>query len=74
MQVTFTDQGPGIADVELAMTDGHADARGLGIGIERLEATRQRICDRIGAWQRHDGAHCEVEVIGEATDRQVCVP
>lgn len=33
VQVTFTDQGPGIADVELAMTDGYTTRGGLGLGL-----------------------------------------
>ncbi|HET9395300.1 MAG TPA: anti-sigma regulatory factor [Nitrospiraceae bacterium] len=33
VQVTFTDQGPGIADVELAMTDGYTTGGGLGLGL-----------------------------------------
>ena len=32
VQVTFTDQG-GIADVELAMTDGYTTRGGLGLGL-----------------------------------------
>ena len=33
VQVTFTDQGPGIADVELAMTDGYTTRGGWGLGL-----------------------------------------
>ena len=33
VQVTFTDQGPGIADLELAMTDGYTTRGGLGLGL-----------------------------------------
>ena len=33
VQVTFTDQGPGIADIELAMTDGYTTRGGLGLGL-----------------------------------------
>ena len=33
VQVTFTDQGPGISDVELAMTDGYTTRGGLGLGL-----------------------------------------
>ena len=33
VQVTFTDQGPGIPDVELAMTDGYTTNGGLGLGL-----------------------------------------
>lgn len=33
VKVTFTDQGPGIADLELAMTDGYTTRGGLGLGL-----------------------------------------
>jgi serine/threonine-protein kinase RsbT len=33
LQVTFEDQGPGIADVELAMKDGYTTGSGLGLGL-----------------------------------------
>jgi serine/threonine-protein kinase RsbT len=33
IRVGFTDQGPGIADVELALTDGWSSGDGLGLGL-----------------------------------------
>src|SRR5262249_43427205 len=33
IRLTFCDQGPGIADVELAMKDGWTTGRGLGMGL-----------------------------------------
>lgn len=33
VQLTFSDQGPGIADVELAMKDGYTSGNGLGLGL-----------------------------------------
>ena len=33
LRLTFADQGPGIADVELAMKDGFSTAGGLGLGL-----------------------------------------
>ena len=33
LRVTFTDQGPGIPEVALAMTDGYTSGGGLGIGL-----------------------------------------
>lgn len=33
MQVTVSDQGPGIADIELAMQDGYSTAHTLGAGL-----------------------------------------
>ena len=33
LRLTFEDQGPGIADVALAMTDGYTTGSGLGLGL-----------------------------------------
>ena len=33
IQATFSDSGPGIADVELALTDGWTSGTGLGLGL-----------------------------------------
>src|SRR5262249_453235 len=33
LQLTFTDQGPGILDIELAMKDGYTTGGGLGLGL-----------------------------------------
>jgi len=33
VRVTFTDQGPGIADLDQAMKDGFSTAGGLGLGL-----------------------------------------
>jgi serine/threonine-protein kinase RsbT len=33
VQLTFSDQGPGIADISLALTDGHTTGGGLGLGL-----------------------------------------
>ncbi len=33
LKLTFEDQGPGIADVELAMKDGFTTGTGLGLGL-----------------------------------------
>ena len=33
LKLTFEDQGPGIADLELAMKDGYTTGGGLGIGL-----------------------------------------
>ena len=33
VRLTFTDQGPGIADMKLAMTDGYTSGQGLGLGL-----------------------------------------
>ncbi len=33
IRLTFEDKGPGIADIELALTDGFTSAKGLGMGL-----------------------------------------
>lgn len=33
IRMTFEDQGPGIADVELALKDGYTTGSGLGLGL-----------------------------------------
>lgn len=33
LRVTFTDHGPGISDVELALRDGYTTGNGLGLGL-----------------------------------------
>jgi serine/threonine-protein kinase RsbT len=33
LRLTFADQGPGIADIELAMRDGYTTGGGLGLGL-----------------------------------------
>ncbi|MFF8731944.1 anti-sigma regulatory factor [Streptomyces sp. NPDC015171] len=33
LQLSFTDNGPGIRDLELAMSDGYTTAGGLGLGL-----------------------------------------
>ena len=33
LRLVFEDQGPGIADVELALRDGYTTKRGLGLGL-----------------------------------------
>jgi serine/threonine-protein kinase RsbT len=33
VRLTFTDEGPGIADLTLALTDGYTTGKGLGLGL-----------------------------------------
>lgn len=33
IRLTFTDKGPGIADVQLAMKDGYSSGKSLGLGL-----------------------------------------
>lgn len=41
LQLTFTDRGPGIADIEQAMQDGFTSGNGLGLGL----GGSRRLCD-----------------------------
>lgn len=33
LRITFADEGPGIADVELALRDGYTSGTGMGLGL-----------------------------------------
>jgi serine/threonine-protein kinase RsbT len=33
LRLTFRDEGPGIADIKLAMTDGWTSGSGMGLGL-----------------------------------------
>lgn len=33
LRLVFEDQGPGIADIDLALTDGYTSANGMGLGL-----------------------------------------
>jgi serine/threonine-protein kinase RsbT len=33
LRLVFEDQGPGIADIHLALTDGYTSANGMGLGL-----------------------------------------
>lgn len=41
LKLTFTDQGPGIADLDRAMTDGYTTGNGLGLGLSGAK----RLCN-----------------------------
>jgi serine/threonine-protein kinase RsbT len=62
VQISFVDQGPGIADVELALQDGFTSGGGLGLGLggskrlvdefEIVTAPGQGTAITIGKWKR----------------------
>ena len=62
IEVVCTDEGPGIADVELAMQDGYTTGNGLGLGLpgtrrlvdefELQTATGQGTTIRLVKWTR----------------------
>lgn len=41
VKLTFSDKGPGIADLDLALTDGYTTGGGLGLGLSGAK----RLCD-----------------------------
>lgn len=41
VRVSFVDEGPGIADLDLALTDGYTTGGGLGLGL----SGSRRLCD-----------------------------
>ena len=41
VRLTFADEGPGIADLERAMTDGYTSGNGLGLGLSGAK----RLCN-----------------------------
>ncbi|HTW51180.1 MAG TPA: anti-sigma regulatory factor [Stellaceae bacterium] len=41
LKLTFADQGPGIPDLERAMTDGYTSGNGLGLGLSGAK----RLCN-----------------------------
>ena len=54
IRIVFADQGPGIADLQLALTDGYTTGGGLGLGL----SGSKRLCNefqiesRVGAGTR----------------------
>jgi serine/threonine-protein kinase RsbT len=50
VRLTFEDQGPGIADLELALKDGYTSANGLGLGLSgaRRLSNEFEIDSRVG--------------------------
>ncbi len=54
LRLTFEDQGPGIADIDLALKDGYTTGGGLGLGLsgsKRLMSEFE-IASRIGEGTR----------------------
>ncbi len=46
IRLVFTDQGPGIADLDLAFTDGYSTGGGLGLGLSGA----RRLMDEFDIW------------------------
>jgi serine/threonine-protein kinase RsbT len=54
VRLTFTDRGPGIADIKLALTDGWTSGTGLGMGLSgaRRLVNEFEIDSRVGEGTR----------------------
>lgn len=54
VRLSFVDQGPGIADVDLALTDGWTSGKGLGMGLSgaRRLVNEFEIHSRVGEGTR----------------------
>ncbi|HKQ93476.1 MAG TPA: anti-sigma regulatory factor [Blastocatellia bacterium] len=54
LRLTFEDQGPGIPDIDLALTDGYTTAGGLGLGLSGAKrlSNEFEIFSRIGEGTR----------------------
>lgn len=48
LRLTFEDSGPGIADIELAMSDGYSSGGGLGLGL----GGARRLSNDFDLWSR----------------------
>ena len=44
LRLKFCDEGPGIADAKLAMTDGWTSGNGLGLGLSGSKRCPPRLC------------------------------
>ncbi len=62
LRLHFVDEGPGIPDLELALTDGWTSRHGHGARPVRRQAAGQRVRDRDRAGPRHPRHHHAVEV------------
>ena len=47
VRLTFVDHGPGIADIEQAMTDGYTTGGGLGLGLAGAKCLRTNLPSRL---------------------------
>jgi len=48
LRITFEDQGPGIADIGLALTDGYTTGNGMGLGL----SGSKRLSDEFELWSK----------------------
>jgi serine/threonine-protein kinase RsbT len=48
IRLVFEDQGPGITNVELALTDGFSTSKGMGLGLSGA----RRLCHEFDIWSQ----------------------
>lgn len=48
LRITFEDQGPGIPDIELALTDGYTTGNGMGLGLSGAK----RLSNEFEIWSK----------------------
>lgn len=48
LRLIFEDKGPGIADIERALTDGYTTGGGLGLGLSGA----RRLCNEFDIWSQ----------------------
>jgi serine/threonine-protein kinase RsbT len=48
LRITFEDQGPGIADLDLALTDGYTTGNGMGLGLSGAK----RLSNEFEIWSK----------------------
>jgi len=48
LRLTFEDQGPGIPDIELALTDGYTTGHGMGLGLSGAK----RLSNEFEIWSK----------------------
>ena len=67
LRLVFEDQGPGIADIELALRDGYTTGGGLGLGLGGARRLVERVRDRLAAGRGHAGDDHAMEVTEHAS-------
>jgi serine/threonine-protein kinase RsbT len=58
IELVFRDQGPGIADIALALKDGYTSGNGLGLGL----GGARRLCDEFSI-DSHPGAGTCIKLV-----------
>ena len=73
LRLDFVDNGPGIANVELALRDGYTTSTGLGLGLSGVAPTHERVRDRVEG-RRWYARECDPMDMSDANDVPDCRP